>query len=105
MRKKIFKGFFATVAIVATVSLGSYKAYNSYVVANMSGDNLLIAENIEAHSFDLMEWWNRKDYKCLPVQNCIWYAAATVPQLVKDGTGTVAHTWECITCDDMAPKK
>ena len=52
-----------------------------------------------------MEWWNSKDYICEPVQNCIWYAAATIPKSVGTGKGTVAHAWECVTCDDMSPKK
>ena len=102
MKKIFFKAFFA-VAVVATVGLGSYKAYDSHVAANM--DDLLMAENIEAQSFDFMEWWNSKDYICEPVQNYIWYAADTIPKSVGTGKGTVAHAWECVTCDDMSPKK
>ncbi|MCR5312392.1 MAG: hypothetical protein K6E54_01850 [Bacteroidaceae bacterium] len=45
--KKNIKMAFAVVALVA-VGLGSYKAYGSYTAANMSEDDLLWAENIEA---------------------------------------------------------
>lgn len=51
MKKNIFKSAFA-VAAIATVGLGSYKAYGSYTAANMSEDDLLWAENIEALARD-----------------------------------------------------
>lgn len=47
MRKKFCKSFPAFAA-VAVVGLGSYKAYSSYLAANMSEEDLLLAENIEA---------------------------------------------------------
>ena len=47
--KKFMKMAFAVVAFAA-VGLGSYKAYGSYTAANMSEEDLLIAENIEALS-------------------------------------------------------
>ena len=47
MKRKLFKSLFA-VAAIAAVGLGSYKAYGSYVTANMSEDDLLWAENVEA---------------------------------------------------------
>lgn len=40
MKKKFFKATLA-VAAIATVGLGSYKAYGSYMVSNMNDDNLL----------------------------------------------------------------
>ena len=40
---------FAVVAFAA-VGLGSYKAYGSYTAANMSEEDLLLAENVEALS-------------------------------------------------------
>lgn len=49
MKKKFFKATFA-VAAIASVGLGSYKAYGSYTAANISDDDLLMAENIEAIS-------------------------------------------------------
>ena len=47
--KKFMKMAFAVVAFAA-VGLGSYKAYGSYTAANMSEEDLLIAENVEALS-------------------------------------------------------
>lgn len=47
MKKKIFKAFFAVVAIT-TIGLGSYKAYGSYTASNMNDDNLLFTENVLA---------------------------------------------------------
>ena len=47
MKKKFCKSF-AAFAAVAVVGLGSYKAYSSYLAANMSEEDLLLAENIEA---------------------------------------------------------
>ena len=49
MQKKIFKTFFA-VAAIATIGLGSYKAYGSYVASNMSDDDLLLTEDVLALS-------------------------------------------------------
>ncbi|MDE5998561.1 MAG: hypothetical protein K2H04_00555 [Bacteroidaceae bacterium] len=51
MKKKIFKAFFA-VAAIATVGLGSYKAYGSYMATNMSENDLLLQENVLALSDD-----------------------------------------------------
>ena len=50
--KKIIKMAFAVVAFAA-VGLGSYKAYGSYTAANMSEEDLLIAENVLALSEDI----------------------------------------------------
>ena len=47
--KKFMKMAFAVVALVA-VGLGSYKAYGSYTAANMSEEDLLMAENVLALS-------------------------------------------------------
>ena len=47
--KKIIKMAFAVVAIAA-VGLGSFKAYSSYTAANMSEEDLLMAENVLALS-------------------------------------------------------
>ncbi len=47
--KKFMKMAFAVVAFAA-VGLGSYKAYGSYTAANMSEEDLLIAENVLAIS-------------------------------------------------------
>lgn len=49
--KNIFKISFAVIT-VAIVGLGSYKAYGSYTAANMSEEDLLIAENVLALSED-----------------------------------------------------
>lgn len=49
MKKKIFKAFVAYAA-VAVVGISSYKAYGSYMAANMSGDDLLLTENVLALS-------------------------------------------------------
>ncbi len=57
--KKIFKMAFAVVAFAA-VGLGSYKAYSSYTAANMSEEDLLMAENIEAFSWPSMACDGRK---------------------------------------------
>lgn len=45
--KNIFKATLA-VAAIAAVGMGAYKTYSSYVAANMSEEDLLLAENIEA---------------------------------------------------------
>ncbi len=50
--KNLFKIAFAVVAFAA-VGLGSYKAYGSYTAANMSEEDLLIAENVLALSEDI----------------------------------------------------
>ena len=47
--KKFMKMAFAVVAFAA-VGLSSYKAYGSYTAANMSEEDLLIAENVLALS-------------------------------------------------------
>lgn len=47
MKKKFFKATLA-VAAIATVGLGSYKAYDSYTAANMQENDLLLAENVLA---------------------------------------------------------
>ena len=47
MKKKFLKATLV-VAAIAAVGLGSYKAYGSYIAANMSDEELLTAENIEA---------------------------------------------------------
>lgn len=47
MKKNFFRAFFA-VAAIATVGLGSYKAYGSYMASNMNDDNLLFSENVLA---------------------------------------------------------
>ena len=49
MKKKFCKSFVAFAA-VAVVGFGSYKAYGSYLAANMSEEDLLLAENVEALS-------------------------------------------------------
>lgn len=46
------------VAAIAAVSLGSYKAYRSYIVANMPEEDLLLAENVLA----LADMPSSKDY-------------------------------------------
>lgn len=52
MKNIFFKATFA-VATIATVGLGSYKTYGSYVANNAIQDNALFEENIEAYA----EWW------------------------------------------------
>ena len=47
--KKIINVVFAVVA-VAAASFGGYKAHGAYVAANMSEDELLMMENVEALS-------------------------------------------------------
>lgn len=47
MKKIYFKAFFAVVAI-ATIGLGSYKTYGSYMASNKNDDNLLLTENVLA---------------------------------------------------------
>ena len=47
MKRKLFKSLFA-VAAIAAVGLGSYKAYGSYVTANLAGEKTLLVENVEA---------------------------------------------------------
>ncbi len=47
--KNLFKIAFAVVAFAA-VGLGSYKAYGSFTAANMSEEDLLLAENVLALS-------------------------------------------------------
>ncbi len=49
MKQKKIKAFFA-VAAIAAVGLGSYKAYGSYTAANMSEEDLFLAENVSALS-------------------------------------------------------
>lgn len=47
MKKKSFKATFA-VAAIAAVGFSLYKAYNSYTAANLSEDDLFLAENVLA---------------------------------------------------------
>ena len=47
--KKFMKMAFSVVAITA-VGLGSYKAYGSYTAANMSEEDLLMAEKVDVFS-------------------------------------------------------
>lgn len=67
MKKKFFKAFFA-VAAIATIGLGSYKAYGTYMAANMTEEDLLMAENIEAISQSVESSSNtyRKKVNVLP---------------------------------------
>ena len=49
MKQRKNKAFFV-VAAIATVGLGSYKAYGSYTAANMTEEDLLLTENALALS-------------------------------------------------------
>ncbi len=49
MKKNFFRATLVVAAITA-VGLGSYKAYGSYTAANMSEEDLLMAENVLALS-------------------------------------------------------
>ncbi len=62
MKKNFFKALFAVAAIV-TVGLGSYKAYGSYIAANMSEEDLLLAENVLALSDGTPKYIKVKAYK------------------------------------------
>ncbi len=68
--KKIFKMAFAVVAI-ASVGLGSYKAYGSYTAANMSEESLLMAENVLALSDATCDCKNITCYSTItPSESC-----------------------------------
>lgn len=49
MKKKFFKATFA-VAAITTAGLGMFKAYGTYMFANMTDEELLMAENVLALS-------------------------------------------------------
>ena len=70
--KNLIKMAFAVVAFAA-VGLCSYKAYGSYTAANMSEEDLLIAENIEALAQKAGEGKGKDRYVCKSLQsgNCM----------------------------------
>ncbi len=63
--KNIFKATLM-VAVVAAIGMGSYKAYGSYVAANMSEEDFLMAENVLALSDPGNPGWNDKTHKAQP---------------------------------------
>jgi len=71
--KNIFKATFA-VAAVAAIGMGSYKAYGSYVATNMSEDDLLLAENVEAIS-QMIESTPTSYLKKTNIQPCFKYTS------------------------------
>lgn len=75
----------------------------TFTKQNSTAISCLEKENIEALSFDALEWWNRNDYVCVPV-TCICKIfikyESEVAKSVDDGTGTVPHTWSCTGCGD-----
>lgn len=72
---------FAVVAFAA-VGLGSYKTYCSYTAANMSEEDLLMAENVLALS--------EGSYSCSASANC--YNGSKL-----DGTVSCSGTNQCIS--------
>lgn len=64
----------------------------------------LTKANIEALTFfDPVEWWNSKDYVCVPaicVCDIINKFQSESWDKVDEGTGTKAHRWECTGCGD-----
>ena len=97
MKKKIL---FLTVC-VAFVAAG----YGFYVHQEKQKKEIsnLTLENIEALAGEesIKDWWNRKDYDCVKVRcTCIGYNfESTRPDFVGEGKGTVAHQWECGSCN------
>lgn len=64
MKKNFFKATLA-VAAIATVGLGSYKAYGSYTAANTADNDLLIAENVLALADERPGWWKGLGDPCV----------------------------------------
>lgn len=97
MRKKLFSTLF-----LAAIGLGSYIGLSSYVSENET--SLIQLEKVEAlaSSEGSVSWWDRPDYVCRSVIcQCLFYSyESDVAEKVPDGTGTVAHTWNCTGCGD-----
>lgn len=74
----------------------------AYSKGSDSANSELTKENIDALSWDIVEWWNSKDYDCVPVTcNCILYKyPSNVAGSVEKGKGDVAHSWNCTGCGD-----
>ena len=99
--KKNVKNSVAAISIIAAMGFGSWKALSSYQT-NIKDVDPLLTEDIEAQSgawSSFLEYWNRLDWNCVTV-NCGFYYA-TAPERVDDGKGTEAHSWCCVTCDDL----
>lgn len=63
----------------------------------------LTKANIEALSFNINEWWNSKDYVCVPATCWCMFVIKYQSEIwseVDEGTGTKAHRWDCIGCGD-----
>lgn len=93
LKKIVFSTVFASTLIL------------TFVFSKASGQEQseLTKENVEALAFwDVKEWWNRKDYDCVPVTcNCIAYEyPSDVAASTEKGKGGVAHTWNCTGCGD-----
>lgn len=98
--KNIFKATLA-VAAIAAVGMGSYRAYDSYVASNMSTEDLLFAENVEALSMSDNDA-SKKDENptCGTKETTIFRTVCTVPrhyELV--GFGGTEYSYNAIGTD------
>ena len=91
MKNKIFIGL-AILSIVAITTIN----LNLSLDGEKQKIDLSLAE-VEVQAFDLIEWWDRNDYKCISVtcMNIFGEWPSTVAQSVENGTGDAAHTWSC----------
>lgn len=100
MKKNMKKGI-AVICIIVAMGFGSWKA-NSLHQKNIKDVAPLFTENIEAQSgpwSSILEYWNRLDWNCVTV-NCGFFYA-TAPEFAGEGKGTEAHSWSCVTCENM----
>ena len=77
MKKKFFKAIFAVTAI-ASVGLGSYKAYETYAAANKLKGNGLMSEAIEAEAWgeiNVNSIYHRVYKDCSFTRNGVYYRA------------------------------
>lgn len=91
--KKQIKFVFLSVACVSGLIIGALPYVKQPTVVELTLDD------VEAQT-SLSEWWNRKDYDCVPVTcECLLYNyQSDVAKRVDDGCGEVAHTWNCTGC-------
>lgn len=99
MKKKIFGGI-AVAAIAFAIAFNLSVKQDSNKLSALALDNVeaLAEENIEDNAdLTIKEWWNRLDYDCV-WRSCNQFYEGSYPIKVEKGKGTVAHTWECLSC-------
>ena len=97
MKKNFFRAFFA-VAAIATVGLGSFRTYQSYMTDSMTSGKMLLSEDVEA----LSQW--QGEVIRLGVKICTWIGTAWACYEAYDAVTSSTHlAWA--TTGNSKPEK